>query len=283
LKPGKIFPPTHFPENPAMELDTDRWNNLLLPSPDENQLWELFHENSKIGRYSTSLSNAHILKTVRNLYESLPYEGYPIVQLPPPPRDASATLFQVLEGRESTRDFSPNYITPETLSTLLYYSYGIRRNKAPTDFPRSFRMVPSAGALYPLEIYIFSQYFQSAESGLYHYNSPKHHIRLLRNDINSCKISEVLVQPTLASQASVIFFITGIFDRATFKYGNRGYRFALLEAGHVAQNLTLVAGTCGLSSVIIGGFFDQEVDELLDLDGITQSTVSIIAMGQKAE
>jgi SagB-type dehydrogenase family enzyme len=81
----------------------------------------------------------------------------------------------------------------------------------------------------------------------------------------------------------MLIFVTAMFKRSTFKYGNRGYRFALLEAGHVAQNINLVTTGLGLGSVNICGYFDRQVDDLLDLDGVTHSTIYIIAIGKKLE
>jgi SagB-type dehydrogenase family enzyme len=91
------------------------------------------------------------------------------------------------------------------------------------------------------------------------------------------------MQPELAQGASLIIFLTAIFERSTFKYGERGYRFILLEAGHVAQNLNLVANALGLGCANIGGYFDREIDDLLELDGVTHSTIYMIAIGGKTD
>ena len=78
-------------------------------------------------------------------------------------------------------------------------------------------------------------------------------------------------------------FITCCFQRSTYKYGNRGYRFALFEAGHVAQNISLVSHGLGLQCVNIGGFYDQKIDHLLGLDGVNQSTLYLAAIGTRPE
>ena len=104
---------------------------------------------------------------------------------------------------------------------------------------------------------------EGLEPGLYHYNSARHELRFLRYGDESRAISEGLVQSSLALDTSLIFFITGIFSRSTFKYGDRGYRFTLIEAGHVAQNLNLAATALGLGCTNIGGFFDRQIDEHL--------------------
>lgn len=86
-------------------------------------------------------------------------------------------------------------------------------------------------------------------------------------------------EPILGS--SLLVFITAMFERSIFKYGDRGYRFVLLEAGHAAQNLNLVSNALGLGSLNIGGFFDREMDDFLGLDGITHSTIYMVAIGKK--
>jgi SagB-type dehydrogenase family enzyme len=92
-------------------------------------------------------------------------------------------------------------------------------------------------------------------------------------------ISARLAQPEIARDASLIIFITALFERATTKYGERGYRFALLEAGHVGQNLALVASALDVAAMSVGGYFDYLIDELIEIDGITHSTVYLHAFG----
>ncbi len=79
--------------------------------------------------------------------------------------------------------------------------------------------------------------------------------------------------------AAAVILITAVFQRTTFKYGERGYRFALIEAGHVAQNIDLVASALGLPAANLGGFFDRELEMLLDVDGVEQSLVYAVAIG----
>ena len=91
------------------------------------------------------------------------------------------------------------------------------------------------------------------------------------------------MQNTIPRAASLTIFITPLFERSVFKYGERGYRFVLLEAGHVAQNLNLVATALGFGCLNIGGFFDREIDQFLALDGIAHSTIYMMAIGKKSE
>jgi SagB-type dehydrogenase family enzyme len=143
--------------------------------------------------------------------------------------------------------------------------------------------VPSAGALYPLEIFFHSIESESVKAGLYHYNPIENRLRLVRGGDATADISKAMVQPDIAPRASVIIFITAVFERTVFKYADRGYRFIFLEAGHVAQNMDLVSQALGLGCVNIGGYFDREVDDFLGIDGLTHSTIYMMAIGKKNE
>jgi SagB-type dehydrogenase family enzyme len=83
--------------------------------------------------------------------------------------------------------------------------------------------------------------------------------------------------------SSLIILITAVFERSTIKYGDRGYRFALLEAGHVAQNINLVANALGLGSINLGGYFDRRADDFLGIDGLTHSTIYMAGIGAKTD
>jgi SagB-type dehydrogenase family enzyme len=106
---------------------------------------------------------------------------------------------------------------------------------------------------------------------------------LLHRQDSPQPIAETVVQPEIIAHASLIVFVAALFERSTFKYGNRGYRFTLIEAGHLVQNVHLVLQGLKLSGVSIGGFFDREVDRLLRLDGLNQSTLCMVALGKDAE
>ncbi|MDR4493350.1 MAG: SagB family peptide dehydrogenase [Nitrospirales bacterium] len=171
----------------------------------------------------------------------------------------------------------------KNITTLLHCAYGVTRDNRGTKFPRAFRVTPSGGALYPLEIFFFSSKVKNLIPGLYHYNPSKHHLRFLRKGNFASVIAQRTPFPNLVKKASLLIFITALFERSIFKYGDRGYRFVFLEAGHVAQNLNLVSNAMGLNSVNIGGFYDREMDDFLGLDGITHSTIYLTAIGKNAK
>lgn len=259
------------------------WQEIFMPGSNEEQLWELFHENSKVGRYTQTPSKEEVRSRMGEFHESLPFEGYPRVDLPPSLAPLSLSLEQAITTRTSVRKFSPRELSLEQIATLFFYAYGVTRKNTDTSFPRPFRTVPSGGALYPLEIFFHTATLKGYSSGIYHYNAAEHCLRHLQDGDDTQRISSALVQPELAQGASLIIFLTAIFERSIFKYGERGYRFILLEAGHVAQNLNLVANALGLGCVNIGGYHDREIDEYLELDGITHSTIYMLAIGGKTD
>lgn len=254
--------------------------DVLLPPGNPDYYWEIYHENSKIGRYFRSLSDEEIRWRMKDFHLSLPYEGYPMLKLPNSFTPLKQPLDDIMLSRKSVRDFTPVPITIRDLATLLHLGYGETRDNNDTGYVRPFRVVPSGGALYPLEIFFYSRHIVNLEAGIYHYNPSKHHIRFLDPGDKTQKISRTVVYPDLVKKSSLLIFITAIFERSIFKYHDRGYRFTLLEAGHVAQNLNLASLGLGMGSVNIGGYFDREVDDLLGLDGITHSTIYMVACGK---
>lgn len=258
------------------------WTDLLLEqADDEDWVWEVFHENSKTTRYGHYMPDAQVAENMVRMTESFAYDGYPMVELPAPFSDLEASLGTTITSRSTPAGIEPIDLTLEQLSTLLYAGYGVTRSNEDTQFLRPFRTAPSGGALYPLEIYLSTKHVDGLDAGLYHYSAADHALRGLRKGDLSSKVAEVLVefQADLAFDASLMLMVTAAFGRTTFKYGARGYRFVMLEAGHVAQNINLAATAYDLGCFNIGGFYDRQADAFLGLDGITQGTVYMMAIG----
>jgi SagB-type dehydrogenase family enzyme len=266
-----------------MNMDNHRFvDQLLVPPGKEEYLYEVFHENSKLSPYhEASLSQEKILEELGRLYECLPYHGYPIVELPASLPPLNRPLDEALQDRRSIRDFVPSTIALDEVATLLTYAYGVRQRNA--DFPRSFRFIPSGGGLFPLELYLYTTCLEGQPPGVYHYHPLNNHLRLVKEGHHTQTLAESTVQPEVIEHACVVIFLTGIFQRSVFKYGERGYRFILMESGHAAQNINLVAGALGMGCVNIGGFFDRKVDAFLGLDGVTHSTLYLIALGRSSQ
>ena len=255
------------------------WETICDP-PITAEAWELFHENSKTGRHSDVQPPELVLRRMQQLAESLSFAQYPAVELPTALVPLDRPLGDTLATRVSARALEGCPLSLPTVATLLHHAYGITRDNAGTVYPRPFRTVPSGGALYPLELFLHSTRIEGVDAGFYHYDPTGNVLRFLRYGDRTRDICEAVVQGELFSNTSLVVFITALFGRSIFKYGDRGYRFALLEAGHVAQNLNLVANALGLASVNVGGYFDREVDDLLGLDGLEHSAIYLAAIGK---
>jgi SagB-type dehydrogenase family enzyme len=137
--------------------------------------------------------------------------------------------------------------------------------------------VPSAGALYPLEAYVVAAAVGGLEPGVYHYDPFRHRLALL-GPARFSDLRETMVDPSLADVAAALIVVTGVFWRTRFKYGPRGYRFALLEAGHLMQNAVLAATDLDLVSLPLGGFHDALVDDLVGVDGLNEATLYALVL-----
>ncbi|RMH06926.1 MAG: SagB/ThcOx family dehydrogenase [Nitrospirae bacterium] len=261
-------------------MESNTYWDTLLPCCQEQRVWELFHENSKLSPFDIPLSPEAVLERLQTLQETIEFHGYPSIKLPDTLLSLTCSLDEALRARTSCRELQPYRFSIEELATLLQYGYGVNGRTRALPFPRATRVVPSAGALYPLELFFYSACLSTLQPGVYHYHPPKHQLRFLRPGNHTATLAEMFVQSALVAQASLMVFIVGVFERSVFKYGERGYRYLLLEAGHVAQNLNLTATALGIASVNLGGFFDRRLDQFLDLDGVTLSTLYCVAFGQ---
>jgi SagB-type dehydrogenase family enzyme len=248
--------------------------------------WELYHENSKMSLrerntfFALPPSDALIVRTMNKLMRVKPYRDRPKVSLPEDLPMAQRTFDEVMTGRETAREFGDGSLYLEELAKILFMAYGVTRDNVNTHFPRPFRTVPSGGALYPLEIYLHATRVEGLSPGLYHYDPEDSNLDVLRTGDDSAALAKFLFQSDLARSAAAILFISAVFLRSTFKYGDRGYRFILLEAGHLSQNAILTATELGLVAAPVGGYLDREVDGYLDLDGLDESTVYMMLIGR---
>lgn len=256
-------------------------NAAPSPRDGDDPAWELFHEACKTGSYDDFPPQEMLLERMRRMEESLDFDMYPAIPLPEQRAPLSMGLSEAVLTRVSARGMRPERLSLEQLATLLHHAYGVTRDNEGTGFPRPFRAAPSGGALYPLELFLHSRCLEGAPPGLYHYNPTRNELRRVLDEDQTSRIADTFIpfQSHLALDASVLVFLTAMFERSTFKYSTRGYRFVLLEAGHVAQNLNLVANGLGLASLNVGGYFDRRLDDFLGLDGLTHSAIYMVAIG----
>jgi len=207
------------------------------------------------------------------------YPGSKKIQLPKKLQDSSMSLTETLKKRKSIRSFSNQPLSILELSFLLWASTGIQR----IDGNYSFRTAPSAGALYPIETYITANNIEGLPKGLYHYNIEEHSLEQLQIGSIGEKLAQAALNQKMIATAPVVFVWSAIFHRTKWKYNQRAYRYIYLDAGHIAENLSLAATGIGLGSCQIGAFFDEEVNTLLSIDGINESVLYLSVLGKPLE
>ncbi len=244
----------------------------------EDDLWMLFHENSKSSRYEPAPPDDTLIATVLNFWDVLPYEGYEQMPLPADLAPLDRGLSDLILERSAGQSLSPDPITLTQLATLLHCAYGITRVHD-KGLPKPL-LAPSVGGPHPLELYLHAAHVESLAAGLYHFNLRERRMDLVQPGDCSRQIAAALKQPELGLNMSLMIFITAVFERVIVKHGDRGYRFALLDAGHIAQNINLAAAALDLCSVNIGAFLDREIDHLIGLDGIAHSTLYLVGVGK---
>ncbi|MDI6795040.1 MAG: SagB/ThcOx family dehydrogenase [bacterium] len=187
------------------------------------------------------------------------------ITLPPPQKAGSVSVEEAIAKRRSKRAFSVKPIEIEKLSQLLWAAQGI------TDEVGGFkRAAPSAGALYPLEIFVIVGQVSGLEPGLYHYLPFLHHLELIESGDLRVRLARAALSQRFIASAPLSIVITAEYERVTGKYGQRGVTYTHIEVGHVGENLFLQAEAIGLATVPVGAFYDEPVSKLLNLSsGVT--------------
>jgi len=194
-----------------------------------------------------------------------------------------AALGTVLKNRNSVRDFRPRALALSRVARLLHAGYGVRGYRGAAGWRTYDRPCPSAGGLYPLELYVAAQRVRGLPDGLYHYDARAHQLELRRSRSVHDEVARTLPGPDIRATvraANLVIVMTAIFDRTTSKYGERGYRYVWLEAGHAGQNLYLAATALRLGAVGLGAFFDDELNRVLGLPSGEEEAIYIVCVGQ---
>jgi len=178
-----------------------------------------------------------------------------VIELPAPDTSGGKTLNLVLGERRSIRDYAEGELTLQELSQILWAGSGI------TDVDKGFRTAPSAGALYPIEIYLFT------DDGVFQYEPAGHLLKRVYDDDRREEVYDASLKQSSVLSADVIFVLVGFVERTSVKYGERALRYIFTEAGHICQNMLLEVTDLGLGAVPIGAFEDDEILEILNLSG----------------
>ncbi len=194
---------------------------------------------------------------VRGADAQVPNAGE-LIDLPAPRRESDVPVERALAMRRSVREYADAPLSLASVAQLVWAAQGM------TD-PAGYRTAPSAGALYPLELYVVAGEVVGLEAGIYRYVPARH--RLVRHaggDPRSAVARAALLQGWIAD-APAILVLAGVTERSAGKYGDRAPRYVHMEAGHAAQNVYLQAEALGLGTCIVAAFHDGYLKRVLAL------------------
>lgn len=192
--------------------------------------------------------------------------------LPKPKISGKISIEETLNKRRTTRNYNNNPIDITELSQLLWAAQGITSNEG-------LRTAPSAGALYPLEIFLITGNIENLESGIYKYNPTKHSIKKISSGDKRKLLADAALGQEQIKSATAIIIITAVVERTTWKYGERGKRYIHIEVGHSAQNVMLQAEALEIGVCPIGAFQDEKVKKVLGLT--EEAPFYILTLGKK--
>ena len=176
----------------------------------------------------------------------------------PHPQDNQVSLATALRSKRSARTNTDAPLTLADVAQLLWAAQGI------TDV-NGYRTVPSAGALYPLEVFLIAGNVSDLPAGIYRYDPAVHALRRQGEGDKRQELRRAALDQLFVQDAAAIILIAAVYARTTAKYGTRGLRYVHMEAGHAAQNVALQAAALQLGTVAVGAFADEVVKEVVQL------------------
>lgn len=194
-----------------------------------------------------------------------------VIQLPAPDTVGKVTVEQALARRRSIRSYQVDSLTPVELGQVLWAAQGQTTS-------RGFRTAPSAGATYPMELYVATGRVRGLEPGLYRYLAGKHALELVREGELLHRLSGAALGQTMIEAAAATLVLACEYRRTTGHYGERGRMYVHMEAGHIGQNVHLQCEALGLGTCMVGAFSDRQVQETL---GIEFEPLYLMPMGRK--
>lgn len=180
------------------------------------------------------------------------------IKLPQPLYDGNTSVEKVLQERRSTRQYKNLPITLSELSQLLWAAQGISGSGGK-------RTAPSAGALYPLEVYVVAGAIKDLPAGIYRYTPQGHGLSRIADGDKRMALSKAALGQSPIKNAAAVLVFSAVIERTTAKYGERGIRYAHMEAGHAAQNVYLQAVALSIGTVVIGAFDDDGIRKIMTM------------------
>jgi len=239
----------------------------------EQEFGSIFQEETKYFRSAHAAASSVRLDADRR---SKPLSSATI-PLPGPGIDRGLNLWEVLSKRRSIRDYSLAPLSLQELAKLLWATQGITDPR----FSPSFRTAPSAGALHPIDTYLIVNRVQGLASGIYFLHVENFSLERKNQGDFSRQIAQAALNQDMAREAAVVFVWVAVIRRSFQKYRQRAYRYIYLDCGHIAQNLYLAATALDMGCCGMAAFFDDEVNNLLEVDGREETAIYLASVGKR--
>ena len=234
----------------------------------EQKIGQRFQQETKYARPSYSVRSAE--KTAEPVSSHM-------ISLPAPSLETGPNFWKVLQQRRSIRDYTVAPLALKELSNLLWATQGITEKA----FSPWYRTVPSAGALHPIDTYLIVNRVEGLDPGIYFLNVSDFSLRMKNKGDFSRQIAHAALDQDMARAAAVVFIWVAVIRRSSQKYRERAYRYIYLDCGHLGQNLYLAATAMDLGCCGIAAFFDDEVNALVEVDGLKETAIYLATVGKK--
>ncbi len=182
-----------------------------------------------------------------------------MIKLPKPAYDGKISVEAALKARKSIRSYSAEPLLLDDVSQLLWAVQGISRKNR-------MRTAPSAGALYPLEVYLVAGHVQGLQAGIYRYLPHGHELELVESGDRRRELAISALHQNCIEKGAIDLVLAGVYERTSVKYGSRAKRYVHMEIGHAAQNIYLQAVGLDLGTVVVGAFDDEKVQRTLSME-----------------
>ncbi len=198
------------------------------------------------------------------------------ISLPEPKAGGETNIWKLFLKRRSRREYIANgSLKLNDLSALVWATQGLTAQFGDTFF----RTAPSAGALYPVETYLYVRAVDGLEEGIYHFRPGDYDLEFLKKGNFSVSLAEAALQQSVLLDARVTFIWSSIIARGRWKYNQRAYRYAYVDAGHIAQNLYLAGEGLGLGICAVGAFYDDDINKIMGFDGEDETVIYMATVG----
>lgn len=262
---------TYLQKSVDLGFNEAKWLN-------EDQVFT-FLKTNKTWKKIIDQAQANYDKEIKSLPEQ--HQFLAEIALPAVITKGSMSVEECMQNRRSVRAYSDEALSLEEVSQMLWSAYGITKAIAPEHLRGGLKTAPSAGALYPLELYLSVKNVTGLEAGVYYYEPNGHLLKLLKKGDISKELMQACYYQDFVESASANIIYSAIYSRMTVKYGNRGReRYVCMDLGHSAENVYLQAEALGLGTCAIGAFNDLNLQKLIQMTQ-TEEPLYVMPIGKK--